>query len=166
MTNRNQGLIADTLFVGATRPSMLWGVTYTAVMLNAICVIEVFLLTRNPLLLLIAAPIHGVCMLLCAKDPRYFDLLMLAGRTRLAAFFTTYRYWGASSHSPLILDLPNRRGFRKFTFTARVTHAPGARTRNPQRPLRPPCPASQVAGPFSSNAVPYGWDAIEGGASR
>src|ERR1700736_492605 len=112
MRHRNAGLIADPLFIGATRPSMLWGVTYSAVMLNAMCIMELFLLTKNLLILLIAAPIHGVCMLLCARDARFFDLVLLWGRTRLPAVFANLRVWKASSYSPLGLDLPNRRGRR------------------------------------------------------
>jgi type IV secretion system protein VirB3 len=113
MRHRNAGLIADPLFVGATRPSMLGGVTYSAVMLNAMCIMELFLLTKNLLILLLAAPIHGVCMLLCARDARFFDLVLLWGRTRLPAFFANLRYWKASSYSPLRVDLPDARGFRR-----------------------------------------------------
>ena len=112
MRHRNAGLIADPLFVGATRPSMLWGVTYSAVMLNAMCILELFLLTKNLLILLLAAPIHGVCMLLCARDARVFDLVVLWGRTRLPALLTNLRYWKASSYSPLVIDLPDARGRR------------------------------------------------------
>lgn len=113
MRNRNAGLIADPLFVGATRPSMLWGVTYSAVMLNAMCIMELFLLTKNLLILLLAAPIHGVCMLLCASDARFFDLVLLWGRTRLPALFGNLRFWKASSFSPLVVDLPDPRGYRR-----------------------------------------------------
>jgi type IV secretion system protein VirB3 len=112
MSGRNAGLVADPLFVGATRPSMIWGVTYSAVMLNAMCVMELFLLTKNLLILLIAAPVHGVCMLLCAKDARFFDLTLLWGRTRLPALLGNLRLWKASSYSPLVIDLPNIRGAR------------------------------------------------------
>jgi type IV secretion system protein VirB3 len=113
MQDRNAGLIADPLFIGATRPSMLWGVTYSAVMLNAMCIMELFLLTKNLLILLLAAPIHGVCMLLCARDARFFDLVLLWGRTRLPAFLANLRFWKASSYSPLIVDLPDARGHRR-----------------------------------------------------
>src|ERR1700678_4496785 len=113
MRHRNAGLIADPLFIGATRPSMLWGVTYSAVMLNAMCIMELFLLTKNLLILLIAAPIHGVCMLLCARDARFFDLVLLWGRTRLPALLSNLRFWKASSFSPLVVDLPDARGFRR-----------------------------------------------------
>src|ERR1700734_3303471 len=110
MRHRNAGLIADPLFIGATRPSMLWGVTYSAVMLNAMCIMELFLLTKNLLILFLAAPIHGVCMLLCARDARFFDLVLLWGRTRLPAFFANWRLWKASSYAPLATALPDRTG--------------------------------------------------------
>jgi type IV secretion system protein VirB3 len=113
MQHRNAGLISDPLFIGATRPSMVWGVTYSAVMLNAMCIMELFLLTKNLLILLLAAPIHGVCMLLCARDARYFDLVLLWGRTRLPAFLATLRFWKASSYSPLLIDLPEGDGHRR-----------------------------------------------------
>src|ERR1700682_4884591 len=113
MSNRNAGLIADPLFVGATRPAMIWCVTYSAVMLNGMCVMELFLLTKNLLILLIAAPVHGVCMLLCARDARFFDLALLWGRTRLPALFANLRIWKASSYCPLAIDLPSRRGRRR-----------------------------------------------------
>ena len=36
MGERNAGLIADPLFVGATRPPMRWGVTYAALLFNIV----------------------------------------------------------------------------------------------------------------------------------
>jgi type IV secretory pathway TraG/TraD family ATPase VirD4 len=36
MSELNSGLIADPLFVGATRPSMRWGVTYSALLFNMV----------------------------------------------------------------------------------------------------------------------------------
>ena len=129
MRHRNAGLTADPLFIGATRPSMLWGVTYSAVMLNAMCIMELFLLTKNLLILLIAAPIHGVCMLLCARDARFFDLVLLWGRTRLPALLGNLRLWKASSFSPLIVDLPDARGFRRRGVA--TIRAPRARRKGP-----------------------------------
>jgi type IV secretion system protein VirB3 len=115
MTARNMGLIADPLFVGATRPPMRWGVTYSALLFNMVFTMETFLVTRNLLTLLICAPIHGLCALLCARDARFFDLLLLWGRTRLPALLGTLRLWKASSYSPLALDLPDARGRRQST---------------------------------------------------
>src|SRR5437763_16052598 len=104
MTERNAGLTADVLFVAVTRPPMRWGVTFSALMVNLVFTMEAFLLTKNLLTLLVALPIHGVCALLCARDARFFDLILLWGRTRMPAYFTNFRLWKASSYSPLALD--------------------------------------------------------------
>jgi type IV secretion system protein VirB3 len=122
MSARNAGLIADPLFVGATRPPMRWGVTYAALLVNMVFTLEAFLLTRNLLTLLVCVPIHGLCALLCARDARFFDLLLMWGRTRLPAMAGTLRFWQASSYSPLTLDLPDGRGWR----AAKVTVVMGA----------------------------------------
>jgi type IV secretion system protein VirB3 len=107
------GLTVDPLFVGATRPPMRWGVTYSALLFNLVFTMEAFLLTKNLLMLLISAPVHGVCMLLCARDARFFDLALLWTRTRLPALFANHHVWRASSYCPLALDLPNDRGRRR-----------------------------------------------------
>ena len=82
MTERVSGLVADPLFVAVTRPPMRWGVTFSALLVNLVFTMETFLLTKNLLTLLIAVPIHGVCVLLCLRDPRFFDLMLLWGKTR------------------------------------------------------------------------------------
>jgi type IV secretion system protein VirB3 len=113
MSDLNAGLTEDPLFVGATRPPMRWGVTYSALLFNMVFTMEAFLLTKNLLMLLLCAPIHGICMLLCARDARFFDLVMLCARTKLPAFFANWRLWKASSYSPLATDLPDRTGRRR-----------------------------------------------------
>ena len=113
MISRSSGLVADPLFVAVTRPPMRWGVTFSALLFNLVLTIEVFLLTKNLLTLLIAIPIHGVCALLCARDARFFDLVLLWGRTRMPSYFANYHVWKASSYSPLTLDLPRRAGRRR-----------------------------------------------------
>jgi type IV secretion system protein VirB3 len=117
---RNAGLTADPLFVGATRPPMRWGVTYSALLFNMVFTMEAFLLTRNLLTLALCAPIHGVSALLCTRDPRFFDLVLLWGRTRLPARLATLQVWKASSYSPLTLDLPGARGRRSQTVEVPV----------------------------------------------
>ena len=108
MTARNAGVTADLLFVGATRPPMRWGVTYSALLFNLVFTMEIFLLTKNLLSLLLAAPIHGVSLLLCARDPRFFDLVLLWGRTRLVALLGNLRFWHASSPPHARADAPRR----------------------------------------------------------
>ena len=116
MSDTETGLRADPLFVGATRPPMRWGVTYSALLVNGVVTMEIFLVTKNLLTLLLAAPIHGVCALLCARDPRFFDLALLWGRTRIPALLTNARLWKSSSYSPLTLDLPDTRGRRRTSL--------------------------------------------------
>ena len=128
MGTRNAGLTADPLFVGATRPPMRWGVTYAALLVNMVFTLEAFLVTRNLLTLLVCLPIHGICALLCARDARFFDLVLLWGRTRLPAFLSTLRLWKASSYSPLTLDLPNARGLRR-AYVVAETREPSAGAR-------------------------------------
>jgi type IV secretion system protein VirB3 len=113
VSETNAGLTADPLFVGATRPPMRWGVTYSALLVNGVVTMEFFLLTKNLLTLVLAAPIHGVCALLCARDARFFDLALLWARTRIPALLANARFWRSSSYSPLTLDLPDGRGRRR-----------------------------------------------------
>lgn len=125
MTGRNAGLTLDPLFVAVTRPPMRWGVTYSALLFNLVFTMEVFLLTKNLLTLLIAVPIHGVCALLCLRDARFFDLLLVWGRTRLPAFVGTFRFWKASSSSPLPLEWATLKGQRRTSVTPRVSFRRG-----------------------------------------
>jgi type IV secretion system protein VirB3 len=120
VSERNAGLVADPLFVGATRPPMRWGVTYSALLINMVATLELFLLSKNLLVLLTALPVHGVCMLLCARDARFFDLILLWSRTRMPAWFCNLRYWRASSYSPLEIDLPADNGRRRGTVELRL----------------------------------------------
>lgn len=113
MSQTTTGLVRDPLFVGATRPPMRWGVTYSALLFNLVFTLETFLVTKNLLTLLVGAPIHGVCILLCARDARFFDLTLLWARTRLPAIFANHCVWRASSYCPLALELPGRRGRRR-----------------------------------------------------
>ena len=122
MNELNAGLTEDPLFVGATRPPMRWGVTYSALLFNMVFTMEAFLLTKNLLTLLLCAPIHGICVLLCARDPRFFDLVLLCARTRLPAFFANWRLWKASSYAPLATALPDRTGRRRVA-SMELVHA-------------------------------------------
>jgi len=92
---------------------MRWGVTYSALLFNLMFTLETFLLTRNLLTLLVCAPIHGLCMLLCARDARFFDLLLLWGRTRFPALCGNVRFWKASSYSALAVNVPDALGRRR-----------------------------------------------------
>jgi len=129
MRELDAGLTADPVFVGATRPPMRWGVTYSALLVNGVFTMEVFLLTKNLLTLALALPIHGICALLCARDPRFFDLLLLWGRTRIPALLANARLWKASTYSPLTLDLPRPGGRRRTPSPVLCVLSSGVRHR-------------------------------------
>lgn len=103
----------DVLFVGATRPAMRFGVTYVALLANAVLTFEAFLVTKNLLVLLVFVPVHAVSALLCARDPRIFELALLWLRTGLPGRLRGGRRWGASSYGALELDFPDGRGRRR-----------------------------------------------------
>jgi type IV secretion system protein VirB3 len=120
MTEPTEGLAADILFVAATRPPTRWGVPYLALLINMVVTMEIFLVVKNPLILLLAIPIHGMCMLLCSRDARFFELGMLWAQTRMPALAGNLWVWKGNSYSPLTLDAPNARGHRRSPPTAYV----------------------------------------------
>jgi type IV secretion system protein VirB3 len=111
-------IVIDPLYLAVTRPAMAFGVTYAALLVNAVVTVELFLVTQNLLCLLVSVPIHGIFMLLCMSEPRFFDLLLLWGRTRGAAISRNLRLMGASTYSPLVLDLPSRSSRREPRWPA------------------------------------------------
>jgi type IV secretion system protein VirB3 len=120
MTQEAEGLTADVLFVAATRPPTRWGVPYLALLINMVVTMEIFLMVKNPLMMLLAIPIHGVCMLLCSRDARFFELGMLWAQTRMPGLAGNLFVWRGNSYSPLKLDPPNARGRRPSSPTAYV----------------------------------------------
>ncbi len=120
-TERNGGVTADPLFLGVTRPAMAFGVTYSALLANAVVTVELFLLTRNLLWLLACIPVHGLFWLLCLSEPRFFDLALLWGKTRGPGLFGNRGVWRAQGYSPLALDLPGKSGKRRAMPVVRVS---------------------------------------------
>jgi len=97
MSNADHYPTTDPLFVGATRPAMLWRVTYSGVILNITLVMTLFLnVSNNPLILLWAAPIHLVMIFMTLKEPRFFDLLFFWLRTTSTVKFR--RWWKGASY--------------------------------------------------------------------
>jgi len=95
------GVIADPLFVGATRPALALGVPYGALLANAFLTMELFLVTRNLLWLGLALPLHGLAWLVCLAEPRFFELIGVWGRVRARAGYCAKSRWRAVSYGPL-----------------------------------------------------------------
>jgi type IV secretion system protein VirB3 len=89
----------DPLFVGATRPATVGGITYEAIVFIAMAVGMGYVITANFLWLLAYAPLHAIAYGICKKDPRAFRLLflMLASKGRCM----NRAIWGCASYSQL-----------------------------------------------------------------
>lgn len=71
-------LQADPLFQGLTRPAMIMGVSYLYFVVNSVCNIVVFINSGSFIYLLGTFPLlHGVGYLICLKEPRSIELLMI-----------------------------------------------------------------------------------------
>jgi len=68
------GVDRDPLFVALTRPQMFAGVTYSYFIANAVIATELFLIFRSIWALAAALAVHLVGVILCLREPRFFDL--------------------------------------------------------------------------------------------
>ncbi|HVQ08884.1 MAG TPA: VirB3 family type IV secretion system protein [Allosphingosinicella sp.] len=92
------GLERDTLFVALTRPQMFAGVTYSFFIANAVLATELFLIFKSIWVLAAALVVHVVGVLLCLREPRFFDLwLTRVGRCPRVKNFAI---WRCNSYRP------------------------------------------------------------------
>jgi type IV secretion system protein VirB3 len=68
------GVERDPVFVALTRPQMFAGVTYAYFIANAVIATELFLVFRSVWALAAALIVHLVGVVLCVREPRFFDL--------------------------------------------------------------------------------------------
>lgn len=88
----------DPLFVALTRPQMFAGVTYSYFIVNAVLATELFLVFRTPWVLLAALLVHGIGVLLCVREPRFFDLWLT--RVRRCPRVRNHSIWRCNSYRP------------------------------------------------------------------
>jgi type IV secretion system protein VirB3 len=93
-----QGVERDRVFTALTRPQMFAGVTYSYFVANAILATELFLIFRSIWALILALLVHGAGVVLCVREPRFFDLWL----TRLGRCprVRNYRIWQCNSYRP------------------------------------------------------------------
>lgn len=87
-----------TLFVALTRPQMFAGVTYSYFVFNAIIAAELFLIFRSLWALVLAVIVHLVGVLLCLREPRFFDLWIT--RVSRCPRVRNYSFWRCNSYRP------------------------------------------------------------------
>lgn len=64
----------DLLFGGLTRPPMVFGVTYTYVLVNMMISMIYFVMRSDFKVVLLAGAIHGVAYAICLKEPLLIEL--------------------------------------------------------------------------------------------
>ncbi len=67
-------LVSDPLFVGLTRPTMIFGVSIKYAMLNLMGSVTWFIQDSRLYIIFIAAAVHLLGYLLCFKEPRFMEL--------------------------------------------------------------------------------------------
>jgi type IV secretion system protein VirB3 len=90
----------DLLFLGLTRPAMVWGVPQPFFVINGMVCMIAFLMSNSFYPLLIGAPlVHSLGYLACLKEVRTFDLWLTRARFLRCL---NRRYWGANSYDPFL----------------------------------------------------------------
>ena len=92
------GLERDTVFVALTRPQMFAGVTYTWFVANAVIATELFLVFRSAWVVALALVVHGVGVLACLREPRFFDLWL--ARVGRCPRVRNHGVWRCNSYRP------------------------------------------------------------------
>ncbi len=72
MSNMN----SDPLFVGLTRPTMIFGVSIQFALLNIMASAVIFVVNSTFKIMPIALLIHGIGYILCFKEPKFLELYM------------------------------------------------------------------------------------------
>jgi len=88
----------DPLFVALTRPQMFAGVTYSYFVVNAVLATELFLVFRSIWVLLASVVIHLVGVVLCVREPRFFDLWLT--KVRRCPRVRNHAIWRCNSYRP------------------------------------------------------------------
>ena len=88
----------DILFLALTRPAMVWGVTYSFLVLNLVATGMIFVWTGSFAALVIGGPAHVVGYVACLREPRRFDLWWVKLRYTLPV--PTRYFWGGNSYRP------------------------------------------------------------------
>jgi type IV secretion system protein VirB3 len=92
------GLEHDRLFVALTRPQMFAGVTYSYFIANAVVATELFLIFKSIWAIVAALVIHVAGVLLCLREPRFFDLWLT--RVSRCPRVKNHKVWGCNSYRP------------------------------------------------------------------
>ena len=90
--------VVDPIVIGLTRPPMMFGVPYVVFVIEAMLVLEAFLMTKNLLMFGLFIPLHAIGYVLTVRDARFVDVIV----TSLSKCPATLNraFWGGDSYSP------------------------------------------------------------------
>ena len=88
----------EPVFVALTRPQMFAGVTYSYFIANAVIAAEFFLIFKSFWALCVAIIIHLAGVMLCLREPRFFDLWIT--RMSRCPRVKNHGAWGCNSYRP------------------------------------------------------------------
>jgi len=89
---------SDSLFLGLTRPPMLFGVSYTFAALNGIISLLAFVITTKFFYLLVLLPgLHLIGYFICLKEPRAIELF-IARMSKCNVCRNRYYHGGTNSY--------------------------------------------------------------------
>ena len=89
-------ITSDPLFLGLTRPTLIFGVSIQFAMINMMLSLMIFIQTSSFIIIPIAFVMHGVGYILCFKEPRFVELYL----NKVQNFNVCYNknYYGANSY--------------------------------------------------------------------
>ena len=93
----SDNIASDPLFVGLTRPPLIFGVSMHFALLNLLISSTAFIQSSSIKIIFFAAIIHFVGYILCFKEPRFLELYI--NKFSRCNQCTNKRYYGANSYS-------------------------------------------------------------------
>jgi len=86
----------DILFVAATRPAMIANVSYSYQVINGFTSVAIFLISGNPLYLMLVVPFHFLGFFMCLNEPRNIEILW--GFFKVLKVCVNRNVWGRSTY--------------------------------------------------------------------
>lgn len=98
MAEEEYEIVADPVFVGLTRPPLLFGVSYTFELFNAMICMMGYIGTSQFKYMAAILPIHMVGYYLCSKEPLFIELFKV--RAEKCSRCTNKMFHNANSYDP------------------------------------------------------------------
>ncbi|WP_375327079.1 VirB3 family type IV secretion system protein [Candidatus Tisiphia endosymbiont of Nemotelus uliginosus] len=89
-------LTSDPLFVGLTRPAMIFGVSIKFFALNLIIAMTLFIQSNSIMNLFVAFVIHLIGYIICFKEPRFVEIFL--NKSSKCSQCPNKSFYGANSY--------------------------------------------------------------------